>query len=606
MCGIFGYTGYKNAASLLISGLKTLEYRGYDSAGVFFPGIGRLRAVGEVEHLKEKMNERFFSSSGIGHTRWATHGAPEERNAHPHTDCSGTLAIVHNGIIENYEVLKRKLIAQGHAFASDTDSEVLAHLIEEKRGIEPTLEGAVALALGSVTGTYGVAVVSEDEPDKIIIARSGSPLVIGIGERERFVASDPSAILQYTREVFYLNDGEYAVLLPSGHTIYTLAHQEVSRPSEMLAWEWEEVAKGGFAHFMEKEILEGPTVIRNALRGRLIKDEGRAQLGGLSEVAAQLQSAKRIRIIGCGSAYYAGLVGASMFEEYAGIEAHAELGSEFRYRSPVLAKDTVILAISQSGETADTLCAVREAKRRGLLTLGIVNVVGSSLARETDAGIYTHAGPEMGVASTKAFVSQLAALCLFTLFIGRQRDMGKATGVRIAEALFELPGKVQTILARRDQINAVALRYQQYRNFLYIGRKYQLPIAYEGALKLKEISYAHAEGYGAGEMKHGPIAMIDESFPTVAIALKDSVYEKTISAIKEIQARKGRVLGIGVEGDTYLSSLCDDVIFIPPTEELLAPILSTVALQLFAYAFAVAKGYNVDRPRNLAKSVTVE
>ncbi|MDB5238772.1 MAG: glmS [Candidatus Parcubacteria bacterium] len=607
MCGIFAYTGKKDSVPILLDGLTSLEYRGYDSAGIFVAASGAIKAVGAVNNLKAKLPATpIRGMSGIAHLRWATHGEPTEANAHPHHDCQEDIWVVHNGIIENFKELKAKLISLGHTFMSSTDTEVLAHLIEHHLREKKDLEKAVIAALNDVEGTYGIAVSSKHEPEKIIAARLGAPIVLGIGENENFIASDPTPILRHTKNVIYLRDGEVAVITPSSHHIYTLDSVRVERDEEIIDWDVEQVQKNGYDHFMMKEIMEGPEVIVNTTRGRLITDEGLSKLGGLEMVAERLRLMNRIIVVGCGTAYYAGLVGEYMLEEYAGIPVEVEVGSEFRYRKPLIDEHTILLAISQSGETADTLEAIREAKRKGALTLGIVNCVGSTIARETDAGIYNHAGPEMGVASTKAFVSQLTALALLTLFLGRQRQMSLSVGKRIAEEIKALPEKIQTILAQKDAIRAIAEKYAGSRDFLYMGRKYNYPIALEGALKLKEVSYIHAEGYGAGEMKHGPLAMIDEKFPTMAIALSDSVYQKMTSNIQEIKARKGKVIAIATEGNEEIRDLADDVIHVPKTIEMLSPILTIVPLQLFAYYFAVKNGQNVDRPRNLAKSVTVE
>ncbi len=608
MCGIFAYTGDRRAAGILIDGLRVLEYRGYDSAGIYTAGSPlAVRAVGTVRNVAEKVGGRLIGTSGIAHTRWATHGGPSEKNAHPHTDCSKKIWMVHNGIIENYKELRTRLALHGHVFASETDSEVLVHLIEEHmRALGNDFEQAVRTSLKEVTGTYGLAFMHADNPGVVMTARMGSPIVIGIGKGEYFVASDPTPILHHTKDVVYLNDGEFAVISKEGYSISTLDNALIERIPSTIEWDIDDVKKGGFEHFMLKETIEEPEVILNAIRGRLVVDEGLARLGGLREVADQLADIKRLVIVGCGSAYYAGVVGKYMLEEYAGIPAEVEVGSELRYRKMLFDKETAVLAISQSGETADTLAAIKEAQRKGVMTLGIVNAVGSTIARETDAGVYNHAGPEMGVASTKAFLSQLCVLALLTLFLGRQRGMSAVMGKRIAEEMLLLPGKVEVILNAREKIRAIAHKYGHARDFLYIGRKYNAPIAYEGALKLKEVSYIHAEGYGAGEMKHGPLAMIDEAFPTLAIAPKDSVYEKMISNMEEIRARKGRVIALATEGDMNIKEHADDVIYMPKTLEMLSPVLSVVPLQLFAYYVAVMRGFNVDRPRNLAKSVTVE
>ncbi|MBI3633834.1 MAG: glutamine--fructose-6-phosphate transaminase (isomerizing) [Candidatus Vogelbacteria bacterium] len=606
MCGIVAYVGKRKAAPILVDGLRSLEYRGYDSAGIFMPRHGLTKAVGPVNNLAAKLGEGGIDTSGISHTRWATHGVPSEINAHPHSDELGDVWIVHNGIIENYKELKDELSLLGYKFSSETDSEVVAHLIAHKLKQTKSLEKAVSQSVRGLKGTYGLAIMNKSEPGKIVAARMGSPLVIGLGDGEYFIASDPAPILRYTKNVIYLNDGEMAVITANSHSIFSLDNSRVERAPDIIEWNIEDVQKGGYEHFMLKEMMEAPEVVRNTLRGRLLVNDGLAKLGGLEPVREKLRGIKRIIVVGCGTAYYSGLVGEYMLEEYAGIPVEVEVGSEFRYRRPIIDSETALLAISQSGETADTLEAIREAKRKGALTLGIVNVVGSTIARETDAGVYNHAGPEIGVASTKAFISQLTALALFTLFLGRQRQMSLVTGKRIIEELLLLPEKIEQILKDQKNIRALAEKYSKFEDFLYLGRKYNYSIAYEGALKLKEISYVHAEGCGAGEMKHGPIAMIDENFPTIAVALRDSVYEKMISNIQEIKARRGRVIAIGTEGDTDLTRLVDDVIYVPKTLEMLSPILSVIPLQFFAYYFAVLRGLNVDKPRNLAKSVTVE
>ena len=606
MCGIVAYTGKREAAAILIDGLRSLEYRGYDSAGIFVSGQQVLKAVGPVNNLASKLSDSFSGTTGISHTRWATHGVPSEANAHPHSDQFGKIWIVHNGIIENYKELKRELETLGYNFKSETDSEVVAHLIREKLKKVDKIELAVNQALKELRGTYGLAIVYDKEPEKILAARMGSPLVIGLGQGENFVASDPTPILRHTKNVIYLNDGEMAVITPDSHSIFNMESVLVERLPDQIEWSLEEAEKGGYEHFMLKEMMEAPSVVLNTLRGRLLVEDGLAKLGGLELVKDRLREIKRIIIVGCGTAYYSGLVGEYMLEEYAGIPVEVEVGSEFRYRKPIIDSETALLAISQSGETADTLEAIREAKRKGALTIGIVNVVGSTIARETDAGVYNHAGPEIGVASTKAFISQLTALSLLTLFLGRQRQMSLSTGKRIAEELLLLPEKIKTILKNQEKTKSLALKYLKFEDFLYLGRKYNYSIAYEGALKLKEISYVHAEGCGAGEMKHGPIAMIDRNFPTVAVALQDSVYEKMISNIQEIKARRGPIIAISTEGDQEILDLADDVLYVPKTLEMLSPILAVIPLQFFAYYFAILRDLDVDKPRNLAKSVTVE
>lgn len=606
MCGIFGYTGKNNATEILLDGLSTLEYRGYDSAGLFVPGVGAIKTVGAASNLRPKVPLSFKGESGIAHLRWATHGEPTELNAHPHSDCTENIWLVHNGIIENHQELRQRLVSLGHTFRSSTDTEVLAHLVEHYLRIHKDFEKAVISAIKEIKGTYGVVIAHNQEPEKLIAARMGAPVVLGLGDNENFVASDPSPILRYTKNVIFLHDGEVAIITPLSHRLLTLDNELIERGAEVLDSAPEAIQKGDYESFMLKEIMEGPEVVHNTLRGRLIVEEGLAKLGGIEMIADKLRNMNRVVIIGCGTAYYAGLVGEYMLEEYAGIPTEVEIGSEFRYRKPLLDAKTLVIAISQSGETADTLEAIREAKRKGALTMGIVNTVGSTIARETEAGIYNHAGPEIGVASTKAFISQLVALVLLTLFLGRQRSLSLSMGKRIAEEMLEIPEKINSILEQYPVIEKIAQQYAGFKDFLFLGRKYNYPIAFEGALKLKEISYIHAEGCGAGEMKHGPLAMINEDFPTLAIAPKDSVYEKMISNIEEIKARKGKVIGITTSGNHDISRLADDVIYIPKTLEMLSPILTTVPLQLFAYAIAKSKNLDVDRPRNLAKSVTVE
>ncbi len=607
MCGIFGYTGKKKAATILLQGIKTLEYRGYDSAGIYVAGYAPVRAVGEVKNLEEKGKfAKCSGQAGIAHTRWATHGAPSLKNTHPHTDCRESIYVVHNGIVENYKELRETLINMGHSFKSDTDTEVLAHLFEDTFKKGTSLYGAVVKALKNVRGTYGIAVMHKDFDDMIVVARMGSPIVLGIGKDEQFIASDPSAIMRHTDTLLYLEDGEYAVLSPEGCQVFSSDDKVLNKKPEKVNSDIEEIQKGGFEHFMLKEIMEAKDVLNATTRGRLNRREGVAHLGGIKDVEEKLQNIKRLVIVGCGSAYYAGVIGKYMLEEHAGIPVDVEIASEYRYRAAPYEKDTVILAISQSGETADTLACVKEAKRKGLLTLGIVNTVGSTIARETNAGIYNHAGPEVSVASTKAFISQLVVLVLLTLYLGRQRSMGNGEGKTIIDELMRLPSKIQHIFEGRDDIERVAKKYSSSRDFLYMGRKYNFAIALEGALKLKEVSYIHAEGYGAGEMKHGPLAMIDKDFPTFAIAPQDSVYEKNISNIEEVRARDGKVIALGTEGDTLLAALATDIIYVPKTMEMLSPILNVIPLQLFGYYMSVARGLNVDRPRNLAKAVTVE
>lgn len=606
MCGIVGYVGTKDAAPILLSGLQALEYRGYDSAGVYMPKTGLVRSVGPVLGLVRKIGENEGGCSGIAHTRWATHGPPIEKNAHPHQDEGGNIFLVHNGIIENYRELKEQLKEKGISFSSDTDTEVLAQLIGTLLPVHGSLKEAVVAALKEVRGAYGIAVMQEGNEEEIIVARMGSPLVIGIAPHGHIIASDPSALLAHTKEVVYLADGQYAVIEPDRLELFDQDHHVRTTQIETLEWNAEEATRGGFEHFMEKEIMEGPEVIKNTMRGRLVPERGEVKLGGLEDVQDRLSALSELHIVGCGSAYYAGLVGKYLIERYAKIPVHVDVASEFRYRDSILPPQAALLSISQSGETADTLASLRYAKEQGALTLGIVNVVGSTIARETDAGVYNHAGPEVGVASTKAFLSQVEVLALCAVFLGRMRGMTPEEGKDIIRALTLLPDQIQMILDSRERIKAIAAKYASSGDFLYVGRGALMPIALEGALKLKEVSYVHAEGYGAGEMKHGPIAMIDASFPTVALVPKDRLYEKNISNIEEIRARSGPVIAITTEGNTEVESLTRDVIYIPEAHEIVMPILATIPLHLFAYYMGIAKGLNVDRPRNLAKSVTVE
>lgn len=608
MCGIIGYVGKKKAIPILIEGLRQLEYRGYDSAGisVIGSGIKTVKATGKVAVLEKKLRGNDYGDLvGIAHTRWATHGKPSDKNSHPHTDCSGKISLVHNGIIENYRELKDLLVEKGHKFKSETDSEVAAHLIEEFSK-KLSFKDAVLAALNEIRGTYGLAILNAEEPQKIYAARLGSPLLLGVGKNENIVASDASAIVKYTDKVVYLDDGEMAVVGPDSYEVVTVKNKKIQKKIDTLDWSIEQAQKQGFEHFMLKEIFEQPEAVSNAMLGRLLVKEGKANLGGLKDMKERLDKINRIIISSCGTSYYAGLIGEYMLEEFAGIPVEVEYASEFRYRNPVIDENTAVLAISQSGETADTLAAIREAKDKGALALGIVNVVGSTIARETDAGVYNIAGPEIGVASTKAFTSQLTILALLTLHLGRQRKMSEATGKKIAGELKKIPKYIEQILSQKNDIKKIAKKLNKYDNFLYLGRKYNFPIALEGALKIKEISYVHAEGYAAGEMKHGPIALIDKNFPSVFVVPKDSVYEKTISAIEEIKARGGKIIAVASEGDKEIAKLADEVVYIPKTLEMLTPLLAVVPLQLLAYYVGTGKGYDVDKPRNLAKSVTVE
>ncbi|MFA5942569.1 MAG: glutamine--fructose-6-phosphate transaminase (isomerizing) [Candidatus Paceibacterota bacterium] len=607
MCGIVGYIGKKDAVPFLIDGLKALEYRGYDSAGIYVAGKGVLKRAGKVTVLADALSKTFKGNAGIAHTRWATHGPPIEKNAHPHSDSAQMVWIVHNGIIENHSELRDALVRRGAVFSSDTDTEVLAHLIGAQYTKARTLEDAVERALKKVRGTYGLAVMSPREPEKVVVARLGSPLLLGIGEDGLYVASDAAPLLSRTRKVVYLEDGEMAILTNRGYTVRDVEHKAVAKTIETLEWDAEAVQKNGFPHFMLKEIMEIPKVIQDTLRGRLAAEEGSVVLGGLRDVAERLKGIRRIIITGCGSAYYAGLLGEHFIEELAGIPVEVEIASELRYRTFTAdPSHAALLAISQSGETADTLEAIRLAKKNGMLTLGIVNVVGSTIARETDAGVYNHAGPEIGVASTKAFISQIVVLLLIALFLSRERGVSAPKRKKLLEALSHLSDQARETLAQAGVIEQIAKRYARMKNALYIGRTYQCPIAYEGALKLKEISYVHAEGYAAGEMKHGPLALIDESFPTIALVPKDSQYEKMRSNIEEIRARGGAVIAVTTEGNDDIKRIVDEVMFVPETHEALLPALTTLPLQLFAYYVARTRRLPIDKPRNLAKSVTVE
>jgi glucosamine--fructose-6-phosphate aminotransferase (isomerizing) len=610
MCGIVGYLGKKPIVPVLLEGLKRLEYRGYDSAGIATLANGHVNVVkqaGKISNLETLLNERAINGGlGIAHTRWATHGVPNSTNAHPHTDCKGKIALIHNGIIENFGAIKTDLLSKGHAFRTQTDTEALVHLIEEfyKHGM--SFEEAVRAALSHVDGTYGIAVVCSDEPEVIIAARKGSPLVVGHGEGENFVASDVSAIIDHTKKVSYLDDDEMAVVRRDGIEIKTISNLPVQKQIEQVAYDLGRIEKGGYDHFMLKEIMEQPRTIKDAMRGRLIKDEGMARFGGMREVMEALLNAKRFLITACGTSWHAALIGEYMLEEFVRVPVEVEYASEFRYRDPVIEEHNVVIVISQSGETADTLAALREAKRKGATVISLCNVVGSTIAREVHAGAYLHAGPEIGVASTKAFTSQVTLLALITLFLARHKTMSAAKGAEIVQEMAALPEKVEKILGLSEQIKKIAQLYHLSNNFLYLGRGYNFPVALEGALKLKEISYIHAEGYPAAEMKHGPIALIDDNMPVVFIATKDSTYEKVVSNIEEVRARRGKVIAIATEGDEEIKKRADHVIYIPPTQPMLTPILTIIPLQLLAYYIAIMRNCDVDQPRNLAKSVTVE
>ncbi len=610
MCGIIGYVGKQQALSLVLDGMKRLEYRGYDSAGIALltdRGLAVKKKAGKVSDVEALWGGYAIPSSlGIGHTRWATHGAPNDVNAHPHLDCTGDLAVIHNGVIENYASIKKILQANGHSFTSETDTEVLAHLIEEFFRKTGSLEHSVRLALSEVQGTYGLVVISAREPDKLIVARNGSPIVIGLGERENIVASDASAFIQHTRKVTYLEDGEMAVVTKEAVITKTLGDLEVRKSVDELSWELEQIERGGYDHFMLKEIHEQPETIRNAMRGRLLAEEGVVKLGGLEHVRDQLLNARRIILVGCGTSWHAALVGEYMLEQIAKIPTEVEYASEFRYRNPIITGDDVVFVISQSGETADTLAALREAKKKGATVLGIVNVVGSTIARESDGGVYIHAGPEIGVASTKAFTSQLTVLALMTLMLARAKGMPAHEAAVLTRELSSLPSKVAQVLNTTPAVKALAQEFKDATNFLYLGRGANFPVALEGALKLKEISYIHAEGYPAAEMKHGPIALIDENMPVVFIVPKDAIYEKVISNIQEVRARRGRIIAVANEDDHDIDALAEAVLRVPRTYGFFGPIINIIPLQLLAYYIAVARGTNVDQPRNLAKSVTVE
>jgi len=610
MCGIVGYIGSQNALPLLLNGLHRLEYRGYDSAGVALwtdEGIWMQKAAGKIAELERILPaEPPQSTLGIGHTRWATHGEPNSVNAHPHCDCSRRIAVVHNGIIENFTLLRDELIRKGHTFQSQTDSEVLCHLFEEylERGME--LGEAVRQGLACVHGTYGLAIIDRDHPDTLVAARNGSPLVIGHGEEEFFLASDAAPLVGVIKSVTYLDDGELAVLTRSGMTVRTIENCPVDKHAEPIDLDLQQIEKAGYAHFMLKEIMEQPSTLADTLRGRLMWEEGTARLGGIEHDFESLLYARRIVLTACGTSWHSALIGEFMFEELLGIPVEVEYASEFRYRNPIVNDDSVVIAISQSGETADTLAAIREAKRKRSKVYGICNVVGSSIARETDAGVYLHAGPEIGVASTKAFTSQVTVLALITLLLGRMRSISSARGRELVSELQAIPGKIRTILEQHEEIRQIAEIHQYVRNCLYLGRGYNYPVALEGALKLKEIAYVHAEGYPAAEIKHGPIALIDNQMPVVVIATRDSIYEKILSNIEEVRARSGRVIAIATEGDQEIKKHAQYVIYVPQTIEMLSPLLTIIPLQLFAYYMAILRNCDVDQPRNLAKSVTVE
>jgi glucosamine--fructose-6-phosphate aminotransferase (isomerizing) len=602
MCRVSGYVGKKDALPIIMDGLRRQSYGGYDSAGVVV-GNGSdlvcLKSVGKLENLEKKLeNQSLKGNWALGHIRWATHGKVSEENAHPFWDCGKNIFLVHNGIIENYQELKNKLMMEGHKFSSETDTEVAVHLIESY--FEGSLEEAVRKALKEIRGTYGFLIMNKNDPQKLIAARLSSPLLIGINEEEYIVASDPVAIAPYARRIINLDDYEIATI---GQDDLRVIKEKIPVFLEFTA---EEAEKGGYSHFMLKEIMEEPEAIENATRGRLLLQEGTVKLGGLDRVLTQLKKINRLILIACGTANYAARIGKYMIEEYAGIPTEVDVASEFRYRKSILDEKTAAIFISQSGETADTLSCLRELKKKGILTVGITNVVGSSQARETDAGVYIRSGPEIAVASTKAFLGQLATLSMLTVYLGRQREMSLVTGERIVSELSKLPDFARWVLKSAPEIEKLADKYKNFQSFWFIGRKYNFPVALEGALKLKEISYLHAEGAAGGELKHGPLALIDENFPTIAICPSDSVYDKMVSNIHEIKARGGPVIAIATEGNEEIKKIVNDIIFIPKTLEMLTPMLSVIPLQLFAYYMAIIHGRDVDKPRNLAKSVTVE
>jgi glutamine---fructose-6-phosphate transaminase (isomerizing) len=614
MCGIVGYVGDKDAVDIIMNGLKRLEYRGYDSAGIALTGENDLfihKKNGKISVLESSLGNGQHGDlsryhTGIGHTRWATHGVPSDRNAHPHTDCGDEIAVVHNGIIENFVVIKQMLVQKGHILKSETDTEVIAHLIEYYYRQNHDLLDSVMKAVSKLEGTYGLCIVCKNEPGRIIAARNGSPLILGAGDNEMIVASDASAIIEHTHRVIYLEDGEILDVTRDGFKTYDLSLKKIDKKIEDIDWDIKSIEKMGFDHFMLKEIFEQPETIHNAFRGRAVPDTGTIRLDGLRLSEEELNGIDRVIFIACGTSWHAGLIGEYLIEEYARIPVEVEYASEFRYRKPILKKGDLVIVISQSGETADTLAALREAKSKGLKVLGITNVVGSTIARESDGGIYIHAGPEIGVASTKAFTSQVTVLIMLALMLARRKDLTGEEARVCIEELHRIPELVQKVLATSDYIRGIAEIYKDNKNFLYLGRGVNFPVALEGALKLKEISYIHAEGYPAAEMKHGPIALIDENMPVVFIAPRDIIYDKIISNMEEVNARGGRIIVIASEGDTAIRRYSDHVIYVPEVKKIFSPLLTVIPLQLLAYHIAVLRGCDVDQPRNLAKSVTVE
>jgi glucosamine--fructose-6-phosphate aminotransferase (isomerizing) len=611
MCGIVAYIGYREAYPVILKGLKRLEYRGYDSAGVALlnEGLKVYKKKGKVAELEDSLIGRdVHSASGIGHTRWATHGEPSDRNAHPHLSANGKIAMIHNGIIENYALLKQELSKKGYSFSSDTDTEVLLKFIEDIQvNNKVGLEEAVRIALKRVVGAYVIVLIDQDNPDTLIAARKGSPLVIGIGKGEHFLASDASPIIEYTKEVVYVNDYELAIIRPDELILKNLGNEKITPFIQKLDLELAKIEKGGFDHFMLKEIFEQPETIFDCLRGRMDAKAGQIRMAGVDKNIEQLKNANRFIIIACGTSWHAGLIAEYVIEELCRIPVEVEYASEFRYRNPVIGKGDVIFAVSQSGETADTLVAIERAKGQGAFIFGIVNVVGSSISRVANAGAYTHAGPEIGVASTKAFTAQLAVLTMIALKIAREKGtLDQKRFMHLLNELHDVSEKVKIVLESNEAIKKLGIKYKDANNALYLGRGYNFPVALEGALKLKEISYIHAEGYPAAEMKHGPIALVDENLPVIIVATKDSYHEKIVSNIQEIKARKGKVIAVISAGDEVITGMADDVIVVPEADELVAPMVSTIPLQLLAYHMGIAKGSDVDKPRNLAKSVTVE
>ncbi len=607
MCGIVGYCGPKKAADVLLEGLKRLEYRGYDSAGICVNNMGNLRTIkrtGKIKDLRNIVPVTFEGHTGIGHTRWATHGEVTDENAHPHSDDSEKIVLVHNGIIENYQTIKNKLIVEGHTFKSDTDSEVIAHLIASL--YTGNLESAVKETVFLLKGTYGLAVMHKDIPDKIVGVRNGSPLVVGIGDSEMFLASDVTAIMAHTKQVIYLEDKELVVITPDSYKTFDFNEQELQKKVENIGWDLDQIEKDGYDYFMEKEIYEQPESILRAFVGRIDREGATGHLGGLNMTPAELINIKRIQIVAAGTSYYAGMVGAYLIESIARIPASTELASEVRYKNPVVQPDTLYFVVSQSGETADTLYAMKELQRKGARVLGVCNVVGSTIPRKSDGGVYIHSGPEIAVASTKAFTSQITVFYVLTLILARMRHLSFEEGIRIVSALESVPDKLREIFKDTNSIHDIAKRYSKYENFLFLGRGLNYSVALEGALKLKEISYIHAEGYSSAEIKHGPIALINENTPSLFLVPDDNLRDKVINNIKEVKARKGKVIAIAVKGDDEVAKIVDDVIWIPSADPLTYPYLMVVPLQLFAFYSAIELKRDVDQPRNLAKSVTVE